>query len=131
MDVKSSSVGTILSHPSGLMGDKLVIVRLNYDGIFKKKELRWWKDFCKIGGVYTIDDTGWKLLTRDKELLEIVDGCENDGEIQLYVDTVVDKEVEPSVEMQPWVIVRPRKNIMKARKALDVMEGTLHVECFF
>ncbi|XP_074326365.1 uncharacterized protein LOC141664335 [Apium graveolens] len=120
------------------MGDKLVTIRLNYDGIFKKKSYTGGKTFAacrinteefsylvlmeyvkeylhltEIGGVYTIDDSGWKLLTRDKELLELVDGCKNDGEIQLYVDTVVDKKDEPSVHMHPWVIVRPRKNIMK------------------
>lgn len=118
-------------------------VRLYYEGIFKKTTYSGGKTFAacrvdteefsysvlmeyvkdylhltEIGGVYTRDDSGWKLLTKDKDLLELVDGCPNDGEINLYVDTVVDKEIEPSVQMQPWVIVRPRQNIMKGIQIL-------------
>ncbi|XP_063940857.1 uncharacterized protein LOC135149316 [Daucus carota subsp. sativus] len=118
------------------MGEKVVIIRLNYDGIFKKDSYAGGKSFAvskldteefsysvlmefvkdylhltEIGGIYMGDDSGWKLLTNDKELLKLVDGCENEGEIVLYVDTVVEREIEPSVQMQPWVIVRPRPDI--------------------
>ncbi|KAL8147689.1 hypothetical protein AgCh_005133 [Apium graveolens] len=63
------------------------------------------KDYMKlteIGGVYTKAADGWKLLTRDKELLDLVNETKPDHELHLYVDTFIDKEVEPSVQMQPW-----------------------------
>ena len=119
------------------MGEKVVTIRLNYDGIFKKDSYAGGKSFAvskvdteefsysvlmefvkdylhltEIGGICMGDDSGWKLLTNDKELLKLVDdGCENKGEIVLYVDMVVEREIEPSVQMQPWVIVRPRPDI--------------------
>ncbi|KAL1831023.1 hypothetical protein ACET3Z_000674 [Daucus carota] len=110
------------------MGEKVVTIRLNYDGIFKKDSYAGGKSFAvskvdteefsysvlmefikdylhltEIGGICMGDDSGWKLLTNDKELLKLVDdGCENKGEIVLYVDMVVEREIEPSVQMQPW-----------------------------
>ncbi|KAL8103614.1 hypothetical protein AgCh_027986 [Apium graveolens] len=117
------------------MEEKCVTLNLHYGGIFKKTTyhggqsfignrldtsefsysvlMEYVKDYMKlteIGGVYTKAADGWKLLTCDKELLDLVNETKPDHELHLYVDTVIDKEVEPSVQMQPWVIIRPRKN---------------------
>lgn len=120
------------------MADKLVTVRLHYDRTFKKTTysagkslvinrvdsaefsytvvMEYVKDYLKlseIGGVYTRAAGGWTLLTWDKELFDIITAFRNDEELPLFVDTVVDKEVEPSPQMQPHVIVRPRKNLIQ------------------
>ncbi|KAL8115937.1 hypothetical protein AgCh_022435 [Apium graveolens] len=86
------------------------------------------KDYMKltkIGGVYTKDVDGWKLLTRDKELMDLVNETKPDHELHLYVDTVIDKKVEPSVQMQPWVIIRPRKNLIQVAETPELEEGTV------
>ncbi|KAL8116462.1 hypothetical protein AgCh_022822 [Apium graveolens] len=61
----------------------------------------------EMRGVYTKDEGVWKLLTRDQELLDLVVCYENDGDIFLYVDTVVNKEVEPLVQVQSWFPPQP------------------------
>lgn len=121
------------------MAEKLITVRLHYDGILKTSTyyggktigvnavdsaefsytvlMEYVKDYLhlsEIGGVYIQDDgAGWKLLTRDKELIDLVNGCENEEEIHLFVDTIIDKEIEPTAQMQPHVIIRPRKDIVE------------------
>lgn len=123
------------------MEEKLVTINLHYDGIFKKTSyhggqsmianrvdtaefsysvlMEYVVDYLKlkeIGGVYTKAADGWKLLTHDKELIALINETKHDHELHLYVDTVIDKEVEPSAQMQPHVIIRPRKNIIQGKK---------------
>ncbi|KAL1826385.1 hypothetical protein ACET3Z_004797 [Daucus carota] len=103
------------------MDEKLITIVLHYDGIFRRSGfspgktlpvakvpteefsysvlMEYVKDYLhltEIGGVYTRDGNSWRLLTKDKELLELVDRCENDGEMDLYVDTVVPAQTTPT-----------------------------------
>lgn len=122
------------------MAEKVVTIRLYYNGVFKQNTysggrsfgvnrvdvdefsytvlMEYVKDylhFSEIGGVYIRNENngGWKLVTKDEELIELVNAYKNDEEIFFYVDNVVDKEIEPLVQMQPHVIIRPRENIVK------------------
>ncbi|KAL8124269.1 hypothetical protein AgCh_012061 [Apium graveolens] len=151
------------------MEEKCVTLNLHYDGIFKKTTYHGGKSFIgnrldtsefsysvlmeyvkdymkltKIEGVYTKAADGWKLLTRDKELLDLVNEIKMDYELHLYVDTVIDKEVEPLVQMQPWLqqeqqrkknkqkspelpkrILSPRKCNMPVAETPELEEGTV------
>ena len=52
---------------------------------------------------------GWKLVTDDASLMECIKEISN-GELDLFIDSNVDKRIAPMKQMQPHVIVRPRKN---------------------
>ncbi|KAL6569227.1 hypothetical protein OROHE_003508 [Orobanche hederae] len=122
------------------MEPKLATLRYNYDGVFKKtcysggkklimdllevdeisytvalENVKDFLNYTEIGGLYVWKEKsrGWKLMTCDVDLLELVDACENGGEIELFVDTVVDKEIELLKPGVPFVIVQPRKNIVE------------------
>ena len=120
----------------------MVNIIYHYDGVFKKTcysggkslsvnrqdvdefsytvALENVKDYLKyteIGGLYVLNGKPqqWKLLKCDLDLFQMVDACENGGEIELYVDTVVDKECERLEPGVPFVVVRPRKNILEGK----------------
>lgn len=122
------------------MESKLLNLRYNYGGVFKKTcysggkhlimnrleidemsytvALEYVKDHLKlteIGGLYAWNEKprGWKLMTCDADLFELLDACEDGGDVELFVDDVVDKESEPLKPGVPFVIVRPRKNILE------------------
>ncbi|KAK1379796.1 hypothetical protein POM88_026540 [Heracleum sosnowskyi] len=72
--------------------------------------------YTEIGGVYTWEEKScvWKLLKTDADFFELVNACKHGGEIALYVDNVVDKTMEPMWPGVPFVVQRPRKNIVAA-----------------
>lgn len=112
-------------HHSGTFGKKaysggtcLVINRVETDEFSYPVLMEYVKDYLhllEIGGVYIKqeEDNSWKLLTCDKEVTELVNGCKDGDEIEFYVDNIVDTEIEPMVQMQPFVVVRPRKNLIQ------------------
>lgn len=71
-------------------------------------------EYTEIGGVYSWKGpmSGWKLVTNDADLCELMQIKNNGDYIDFYVDTVVDDKIEPMKQMQPHVIVRPRKNLL-------------------
>ncbi|XP_063936191.1 uncharacterized protein LOC135150455 [Daucus carota subsp. sativus] len=122
------------------MAEKLVNVRYNYDGTFNKTSYSGGKSIIfncqdvdefsytvalenvkdclnctEIGGLYVLNGKPlqWKLLKCDSDLLQLVDACESGGDINIYVDCVVDKECKPLEPGVPFLVVRPRKNILK------------------
>lgn len=128
------------------MADKTVNVRLYYSGVFHRRSysggdsllvnrvetdlfsysvlMEFVKDYLKfteIGGVYINEGTagGWKLITNDKEVMQVVDGCNDEDEIEFYVDNTIDTEIEPVVQMQPHVVIRPRKNLIQGIYVLE------------
>jgi len=76
---------------------------------FVKEEL----EYTEIGGIYAWKGptSGWKLVADDVELLFMMQIKNNGDYIDLCVDTVVEDSTEPIKQMQPHVIVRPRKNL--------------------
>uniref|UniRef100_A0A164VIM3 PB1-like domain-containing protein n=1 Tax=Daucus carota subsp. sativus TaxID=79200 RepID=A0A164VIM3_DAUCS len=122
------------------MAEKLLNVRYNYDGTFNKTSYSGGKSIIinrqdvdefsytvalenvkdclnctEIGGLYVLNGKPqqWKLLKCDSDLLQLVDACESGGDINIYVDCVVDKECKPLEPGVPFLVVRPRKNILK------------------
>lgn len=120
------------------MATKLVSLRYFYEGVFDKttylggrtqlvnrlpadelsytvmiENVKEYLKYTEIGGVYAWKGKkiGWKLLKTDTDFLELVDSCKHDDEVPLYVDTTVDKNIEPLYPGVPWVVQRPRKNI--------------------
>ncbi|GET04311.1 uncharacterized protein LOC108207459 [Rhizophagus clarus] len=74
--------------------------------------------YSEIGGVYI--ETGklfkWKLVTCDSDLSSLIEKT-GDGEyIDFYVDNVIDNDVQPIKQMQPHVVIRPRHNLLQAKK---------------
>lgn len=69
----------------------------------------------EIGGVYVLDgkNGGWKLVKNDSDVIQEVEKCEDGEEVKFYVDIKVDTTVEPLVQIQPHVIVRPRRNLVE------------------
>lgn len=65
--------------------------------------------YTEIGGVYVKKGGGgWKMLTNDADVCGLVEGLKDGSFLDLYIDTVVDKTIEPAKQMQPHVIIRPR-----------------------
>ncbi|KAL6551373.1 hypothetical protein OROMI_021861 [Orobanche minor] len=56
---------------------------------------------------------GWQLVSNDRELLEIVQGCDHGEEVEFYIDNTIDKDIQPLIQMQPHVIVRLRETLFQ------------------
>ena len=130
------------------MAEKLLNVRYNYDGTFNKTSYSGGKSIIfncqdvdefsytvalenvkdclnctEIGGLYVLNGKPlqWKLLKCDSDLLQLVDACESGGDINIYVDCVVDKECKPLEPGVPFLVVRPRKNILKGHFLFQIL----------
>ncbi|GET04312.1 uncharacterized protein LOC108203842 [Rhizophagus clarus] len=84
--------------------------------------------YSEIGGVYI--ETGklfkWKLVTCDSDLSSLIEKT-GDGEyIDFYVDNVIDNDVQPIKQMQPHVVIRPRHNLLQAKKPVKRKFVTAH-----
>ena len=52
--------------------------------------------YTEIGGVYKKKFEGvWKLLLTDKDVVDAVKGVQNGSLLDLYIDNVIDKSIEP------------------------------------
>lgn len=72
--------------------------------------------YTEIGGVYIKKaGGGWKLLDSDKLVCELVNALPQGSVLDLYIDTVVDKAIEPAEQLQPHVIVRPRTTFFEGK----------------
>ncbi|KAL8107919.1 hypothetical protein AgCh_024355 [Apium graveolens] len=70
--------------------------------------------YTEIGGVYVKKvGGGWKLLDNDKDICELVNSLSQGSVLDLYIDTVVDKAIEPDKQLQPHVIIRSRTSFLK------------------
>lgn len=125
------------------MADKLFFLRFYHKGEFKKTKysqgtctkiptpinadmfsytalMEYVKDdvgYTEIGGVYVKkgDGSGWKLLSNDADLCGLVEGLKEGSFLDLYIDNVVDKAIEPAKKVQPHVIVRPRTTYFEGK----------------
>lgn len=81
--------------------------------------MEWVKDlgYKEIGGIYVNnkDEKGWKLLKNDADLNECLLTSKS-SDLDLFIDTDVDEWMKPMRQMQPHVIVRPKKTPVKAIK---------------
>ncbi|XP_063937382.1 uncharacterized protein LOC108203821 [Daucus carota subsp. sativus] len=77
--------------------------------------MEWVKElgYAEIGGVYVRKEKGWELVTKDADINVCILESKT-SELDLFVDCDVDKGIEPAKQMQPHVIVRPKKNPIKA-----------------
>ncbi|KAK1352558.1 hypothetical protein POM88_053255 [Heracleum sosnowskyi] len=65
--------------------------------------------YTEIGGVYVKKGgCGWKIVNTDADMTGLVDRLTDGSSLDLYIDTVVDKAIEPANQIQPHVIIRPR-----------------------
>lgn len=72
--------------------------------------------YTEIGGVYVKKPGGgWKLLSNDVEVMELANGLKEGSMLDLYIDTIVDKAIEPAEQMQPHVIIRPRTSFFEGK----------------
>lgn len=69
-------------------------------------------DYTEIGGIY-IKRRGWTLVTDDRGVNEATNGR---SDVDFYIDTNVDKSLQPMKQMQPHVIVRPRSSPYKVKE---------------
>ncbi|KAL8155631.1 hypothetical protein AgCh_000866 [Apium graveolens] len=66
--------------------------------------------YSEIGGVYVKKQSGGcQLIDTDAKAISLGEGMKNGSFLDLCIDTVVDKAIEPASQTQPHVIVRPRK----------------------
>lgn len=87
--------------------------------------------YSEIGGIYVNkgkQSGGWTMVDKDAELYALVDKVKSGDHLDLYVDTVVDKTVEPLQKMQPHVVIRPRKNIYAGNKYIDCIKYGLCIQ---
>lgn len=104
------------------VGGLLVTVK-DFDlDVFSYSELmEWVKDlgYTEIGGVYVREESngqGWQLLLNDKDLSEytIASGA---SELDLYIDSDANPNVEPMPQMQPHVTIRPKRTpVLKSKE---------------
>ena len=99
-------------------GEVFVVTRVELDLFSYTVLMEFVKDYLhytEIGGVYILDEEngGWKLITTDKDVMEVVQGYDNGEEVEFYIDNTVDENIEPLNQMQPHVVIRPRKNIIQ------------------
>ena len=67
----------------------------------------------EIGGIYVKKmPLGWKLIANDTDLSNYIQEVKRVN-LDFYVDNVVDKSINPSSQMQPHVIVRPRTSFLE------------------
>lgn len=72
--------------------------------------------YAEIGGVYVKKaGGGWKLVSNDAEACELGNGLKDGSMLDLYIDTVVDKAIQPVKQLQPHVIVRPRTSFFEGK----------------
>ena len=70
--------------------------------------------YTEIGGIYVKKQGGgWKLVSSDADVGELVKGLLDGCHLDFYIDTVVDKAIEPVKQMQPHVIMRPRTSFFE------------------
>lgn len=135
------------------MKEKEISIRFNYAGEFKKTAyvggqtllithvevdtfsfgnlMEYLKDylhFTEIGGIYIRNEKGaWQIVTNDKELMGLVQCCDDEEEMVFYLDNTVDKEIEPLPQMQPHIIIRPRKNLIQGTYVLVICMTFSHI----
>ncbi|KAL8121437.1 hypothetical protein AgCh_018240 [Apium graveolens] len=67
--------------------------------------------YSEIGGIYVKKQSGgWKLIATDAEAISLGEGMKNGYFLYLYVDTVVNKAIEPASQAQPHVIPYSKKD---------------------
>lgn len=72
--------------------------------------------YTEIGGVYVKKGGGgWKILSNDADVTGLVQDLKDGSFLDLYIDTVVDKAIEPANQMQPHVIIRARSNYFEGK----------------
>lgn len=81
--------------------------------------MEWVKDlgFTEIGGIFVKNEEnhdGWDLVTDDAELNGYI-RASDDAELNLYIDCDFDANVPPMRQMQPHVIVKPRRLLVKPK----------------
>ena len=70
--------------------------------------------YTEIGGIYVKKQGGgWKLVSSDADVGELVEGLLDGCHLDFYIDTIMDKAIEPVKEMQPHVIMRPRTSFFE------------------
>ncbi|KAL8121111.1 hypothetical protein AgCh_018032 [Apium graveolens] len=73
--------------------------------------------YTEIGGLYVKKaGGGWKIISNDAEANELVKGLADGAYLDLYIDTVIDKAIEPTKQMQPHVIIRPLTSFFEGQE---------------
>lgn len=97
-------------------GDKYIVQSIETDIFSYAVLMEYVKDglnYSEIGGVYVSHKSGeWKLLSKDSDLMPLIEDALDGQVLEFYIDNVVDTNVQPMKQMQPHVIVRPRKNFV-------------------
>lgn len=112
-------------------GKSLIVNRVEVDTFSYTVLMEFVKDYLhytEIGGIYISKGKkgGWQLVTNDKDLIELVQGCDDGHEIDFYIDNTVDKEIEPMIQMQPHVIIRPRKHLFQGTYIFVILMSFSH-----
>lgn len=99
-------------------GKSLVVTRVQVDRFSYTVLMEFVKDYLdytEIGGIYISKGRGggWELMTKDAEVVGLTKDCVEGEEINFYIDNIVDKEIEPMIQMQPHVIIWPRKHLIQ------------------
>ena len=94
--------------------------------------------YTEIGGLYVKKSGGgWRLISNDAEANELLKGLTDGAYLDLYIDTTIDQAIEPSKQMQPHVITRPRTSFFEGKMQPHVLLSLTnvfefrHVICFY
>lgn len=61
-------------------------------------------------------------MGNDVELDAVGDKVKSGNHVDFYVNTVVDSTTEPLKQLQPHIVIRPRKNIISGIKSIDYIK---------
>ncbi|KAL8156133.1 hypothetical protein AgCh_001289 [Apium graveolens] len=99
------------------MDDKIVNLRLHYEGKFKKTSYVGGKHFIVMSlDVESFSYSVLMELVKDNLHFTEIEGIYvNKGrKVNFYIDNIIDKQIETTPQMQPHVITRPRENFIQA-----------------
>ncbi|XP_065870008.1 uncharacterized protein [Euphorbia lathyris] len=74
--------------------------------------------YTEIGGIYVNKGKmgGWKLVADDKDLGDFIRGFGGGDFLEFYIDNIIDNGIEPLMQMQPYVVIRPRPCLVQDKK---------------
>lgn len=120
--------------PTRYVGGKELIIRnVEVDRFSYPVLMDYVKDdleYSEIGGIYMRKGDkqgGWQLVANDVDLCSLTAGAADGENVDFYLDNVVDSTIEPMDQMQPFVIIRPRKDILAGNILISFQKYTLIV----
>lgn len=107
-------------------GKETVVRNVDLDRFSYSELMGYVKDdlkYTEIGGLYVSkgEQGGWMLVSDDRDLSTLTAGIKHGDHLDFYLDNVIDNNIEPINQMQPWVRVCPRQDLFAGKCNYSVL----------